>query len=130
MPTPPPSPSTTIGPVSISVGHVGGAVAEWNWTAAGTLEPIKHNDAGFAGGAQVGLQKQWDWIVVGAEVSYTWTDVGSTKPSAFLPGTLAHEPGKRPAAGHGAPRVRLAAHIGLRQGRLCQRRCRIRAPPV
>jgi len=68
-------------------GHVGGAVTEWNWTAAGTLEPIKHNDAGFAGGAQVGLQKQWDWIVVGAEVSYTWTDVGSTKPSAFAPGT-------------------------------------------
>src|SRR6476619_5893586 len=65
--------------------HVSGAVAEWNWTAAATLEPIKHNDAGFAGGAQVGLQKQWDWIVVGAEVSYTWTDVGSTKPSVFAP---------------------------------------------
>ena len=68
-------------------GHVGGAVAEWNWTAAGTGEPTKHNDAGFAGGAQVGLQKQWDWIVVGAEVSYTWADLGSTKPSALLVGT-------------------------------------------
>jgi outer membrane immunogenic protein len=68
-------------------GHVGGAVAEWNWTAAGTGEPTKHNDAGFAGGGQVGLQKQWDWIVVGAEVSYTWAELGSTKPSALLVGT-------------------------------------------
>ena len=67
-------------------GHAGGAVAEWRWTVAATGEPIKHNDAGFAGGAQVGLQKQWDWIVVGAEVSYTWTDLASTKPSVFVPG--------------------------------------------
>ena len=68
-------------------GHVGGAVAEWNWTAASTGEPTKHNNSGFAGGAQVGLQKQWDWIVVGAEVSYTWAELGDAKPSALLVGT-------------------------------------------
>src|SRR5262245_18929016 len=68
-------------------GHAGGAVAEWKWTAALTGEPTKHNDAGSAGGAQVGLQKQWDWIVVGAEVAYTRMDLASTKPSVFVAGT-------------------------------------------
>ena len=68
-------------------GHVGGALAESSWTFTNPTERIKQEDFGFAGGGQVGLQKQWDWIVLGAEASYTWADLGRTKASAAAVGT-------------------------------------------
>jgi outer membrane immunogenic protein len=68
-------------------GHLGGAIANWDWTSAVTGEPTEHTGSGFAGGAQIGLQKQWDWIVVGAEVSYTWADLEGSKSSAAIAGT-------------------------------------------
>ena len=104
-------------------GHVGGAVAEWNWSAASTGEPTKHNDAGFTGGGQVGLQKQWDWIVVGAESPTPGRS--SAAPPPLRCWSAQRWSWQATAPGHGAPRVRLAAHIGVRQGRLRQRRCGI-----
>ena len=68
-------------------GHLGGAIANWDWTSATTAEPTEHTGSGFAGGAHIGLQKQWDWIVVGAEVSYTWADLEGSKRSVVVPGT-------------------------------------------
>ena len=49
--------------------------------------PSARKTQAFAGGAQIGLQKQWDWIVVGAEVSYTWADLKGSKPSELVVGT-------------------------------------------
>ena len=49
--------------------------------------PSAKKTQAFAGGAQIGLQKQWDWIVVGAEVSYTWADLKGSKPSELVVGT-------------------------------------------
>jgi outer membrane immunogenic protein len=68
-------------------GHAGGAISDWNWNAANPFEPVSQKDTGFAGGAQIGVQKQWDWIVVGAEVSYTWADLKGSKPSELVVGT-------------------------------------------
>ena len=46
----------------------------------GTLTLPEQSHA-FAGGAQLGLQKQWGRLVLGAEAAYTWTDLEETSAS-------------------------------------------------
>jgi len=48
--------------------------------------------AGFAGGAFIGLQKQWSWLVVGAELGYLWTDQSGSSISGIEGGILAANP--------------------------------------
>jgi len=64
-------------------GHLGAANTHTKWTYDGTPgsillgglpEAINQSDKGFVGGGFVGLQKQWSWIVVGAEAAYLWID--------------------------------------------------------
>jgi outer membrane immunogenic protein len=64
-------------------GHLGAANTHTKWTYDGTPgsillgglpEAINQSDKGFVGGGFVGLQKQWSWIVVGAEAGYLWID--------------------------------------------------------
>jgi outer membrane immunogenic protein len=69
-------------------GQLGAANARNEWTNDFTLEKVEQSTTGFAGGAHAGLQKQWSWIVVGAELSYLWMDqsgsVGSAVPGVTL----------------------------------------------
>jgi outer membrane immunogenic protein len=64
-------------------GHAGVAftASEWSILGPGLLE---HSASGFAGGAQIGLQKQWANIVAGIEVSYTGLDGDITSHTSFL----------------------------------------------
>ena len=48
-------------------GHLGGAYAQFEWTFTTPTESFEKSRTAFAGGAQVGLQKQWRSIVIGAE---------------------------------------------------------------
>jgi outer membrane immunogenic protein len=68
-------------------GHAGVATAGVDWTFTNPTERFDQRATGFAGGAQIGLQKQWHYIVIGAEVSYTWTDLSETSGSLLAPGT-------------------------------------------
>jgi outer membrane immunogenic protein len=67
-------------------GHVGGATASWDWTFTSPTEAFSQSQTGFAGGAQVGVQKQWGRAVLGVEVSYTWADLGTSSGSTAAPG--------------------------------------------
>ena len=67
-------------------GHAGGATASWDWTFTNPTEALSQSQNGFAGGAQVGVQKQWGHAVLGVEVSYTWSDLGTSSASAAAPG--------------------------------------------
>jgi outer membrane immunogenic protein len=48
-----------------------------------TSERFGIQSAGFAGGGFIGGQKQWSWLVLGAEVGYLWTDQSGTSVSAL-----------------------------------------------
>jgi outer membrane immunogenic protein len=67
-------------------GQLGAANARNEWTNDFTLEKVGQSTTGFAGGAHAGLQKQWSWIVAGAEVSYLWMDQAGSVGSATMPG--------------------------------------------
>jgi outer membrane immunogenic protein len=61
-------------------GHLGAVNAENELAFNDTSVPLsgqsfRGNRVNFVGGGHVGLQKQWSWIVVGAEVS--WTHMGN-----------------------------------------------------
>ena len=68
-------------------GHAGLATAGVDWTFTSPTERFDQRATGFVGGAQIGVQKQWSSIVIGAEVSYTWTDLSETSGSVLAPGT-------------------------------------------
>jgi outer membrane immunogenic protein len=68
-------------------GHAGAATAGLDWVFTNPAERFSQRDTAFAGGAQVGLQKQWGQALFGAEVSYTWSDLGATSGSSVAPGT-------------------------------------------
>jgi outer membrane immunogenic protein len=68
-------------------GHAGAANSRTEWVYTGTLDDIEHSHTGFAGGAHLGLQKQWGSVVLGAEVAYTWIDQQETTGSALVADT-------------------------------------------
>jgi len=67
-------------------GQVGADNARTRWPNDLTLERVEQSTTGFIGGAHAGLQKQWSWIVVGAEVSFLWMDQSGSVASATVPG--------------------------------------------
>ena len=67
-------------------GQLGAANARNEWTNDFTLEKVEQGTTGLAGGAHAGVQKQWSWIVAGAEVSYLWMDRSGSVGSATVPG--------------------------------------------
>jgi len=79
-------------------GHLGAANASNEFTYDGTLSPpppvgtglpegFGHSTTGFVGGGFVGLQKQWSWLVLGAEASYLWMDQSASTVSLNDPNT-------------------------------------------
>jgi outer membrane immunogenic protein len=67
-------------------GQLGAANAKNAWSNDFTQEMVEQSTTGFAGGAHAGLQKQWSWILAGAEVSYLWMDRSGWVGSATVPG--------------------------------------------
>jgi outer membrane immunogenic protein len=75
-------------------GHLGAANTRNEFSYDGTPDPVfllpedfEHGTTGFAGGGFVGLQKQWSWLVLGAEASYLWMDQSSSTTSGNDPTT-------------------------------------------
>ena len=67
-------------------GQVGGGTAAWDWQINNPLERVLHHGESAEVGAQLGVQKQWHSLLIGAEASYTWGDLGASTNSAVLPG--------------------------------------------
>ncbi len=72
-------------------GHIGAANSRTEFTYDGSINPVthlpegfEHSVTGFVGGGFVGLQKQWSWLVLGAEAGYLWMDQSGSTGSAFL----------------------------------------------
>lgn len=68
-------------------GQLGAAHVGNEFVFSPPAERIEQSDAAFAGGAFLGLQKQWSWLVIGAEVSYVWLDSEQSSASVLTPGT-------------------------------------------
>jgi outer membrane immunogenic protein len=66
-------------------GHAGGVYIRPEWSYVNSLNSIDESTSSFAGGAQVGLQKQWGSMVLGAEVSYTWWDGEGITGTSLVP---------------------------------------------
>src|SRR5215813_2677747 len=57
-----------------------------------TSEEFGIQSSGFAGGAYIGYQKQWSWLVLGAEAGYLWTDQSGSSVSGLEASILRSNP--------------------------------------
>jgi len=62
-------------------GHVGGGFGNSSWSDPFTGATNSFNGDGFLGGAQIGANAQFNWLVVGVEGDFSWT--GDLKPSGL-----------------------------------------------
>jgi outer membrane immunogenic protein len=71
-------------------GALGAATSRMEWSALGITDLDRVSGTGFVGGGFVGLQKQWSWLVLGAEVEYLWAgQSGSSNSGTFTNTTFA-----------------------------------------
>ena len=56
-------------------GHVGGGFENSTWTDPFTLASASFSNSGFLGGAQVGANTQFNWLVLGLEGDFSWTSL-------------------------------------------------------
>ncbi len=56
-------------------GHIGGGFENSTWTNPVTGASASFSDSGFLGGAQVGVNTQFNWLVVGLEGDFSWTSL-------------------------------------------------------
>lgn len=68
-------------------GHLGAGYSQVDWIHTG--EPFDQTHTGFVGGGFAGLQKQWSWLVFGAEVGYLWMDQKESTGAFFSADTTA-----------------------------------------
>jgi outer membrane immunogenic protein len=54
-------------------GHVGGGFADSTWSDIATGGNDTFSKGGFLGGAQAGVNAQFNWLVVGLEGDFSWT---------------------------------------------------------
>jgi outer membrane immunogenic protein len=54
-------------------GHIGGGFENSSWSDPFTGANDTFNDSGFLGGAQIGANAQFNWLVVGLEGDFSWT---------------------------------------------------------
>jgi outer membrane immunogenic protein len=65
-------------------GHLGVATSLMKWNLLpGVPDEHEGNDTGFVGGGFAGVQKQWSWLVFGAEVAYLWTGQSDVSTTVF-----------------------------------------------
>jgi outer membrane immunogenic protein len=65
-------------------GHIGGGFANSSWGDPFNGATNTFSDGGFLGGAQIGANAQFNWLVVGLEGDFSWTGLlkGSGTDSA------------------------------------------------
>ena len=65
-------------------GHIGGGFENSNWSDPITGASDTFSNGGFLGGAQVGANAQFNWLVVGLEGDFSWTSLikGTSTDSA------------------------------------------------
>lgn len=68
-------------------GSLGAEATRMEWSAPGVDRADRFYNSGLAGGAFLGLQKQWSWIVLGAEVEYLWAGQSATSTPGTFPNT-------------------------------------------
>lgn len=68
-------------------GHGSVAVTQADWDRVAPVEGFSFSDTTWGGGVQLGFQRQWERMVLGAEVSYTWLGADDSIPSVAVPGT-------------------------------------------
>ncbi|MGB6567251.1 MAG: outer membrane beta-barrel protein, partial [Xanthobacteraceae bacterium] len=56
-------------------GHIGGGFENSTWTDPLSGASASFSDSGFLGGAQVGVNTQFNWFVVGVEGDFSWTSM-------------------------------------------------------
>lgn len=54
-------------------GHIGGGFENSSWTDPFTGTNDTFNNSGFLGGAQIGVNTQFNWLVLGLEGDFSWT---------------------------------------------------------
>ncbi|MFZ3307801.1 MAG: outer membrane protein [Xanthobacteraceae bacterium] len=54
-------------------GHIGGGFENSSWTDPFGGANNTFNNSGFLGGAQIGVNTQFNWLVVGLEGDFSWT---------------------------------------------------------
>ena len=71
-------------------GHIGAGNSRREFTYDGTTadifapflpEEFDHSNTSFVGGGFVGLQKQWNWFLLGVEAGYLWMDHSASTAS-------------------------------------------------
>jgi outer membrane immunogenic protein len=67
-------------------GHAGAAYSQIEWTITPSVRKDQ-SDTLLAGGVHAGLQYQWNRLVAGVEVSFTWADTEFSSGSTLAPGT-------------------------------------------
>jgi len=68
-------------------GALGATTSRMEWSALGITNLDRVNGTGFTGGGFVGAQKQWSWLVLGAEVEYLWAGQSGSASSATFANT-------------------------------------------
>jgi outer membrane immunogenic protein len=56
-------------------GHIGGGFADSSWSDPFTAGANDFNRGGFLGGGQIGVNKQFSWLVLGLEGDFSWTGI-------------------------------------------------------
>lgn len=56
-------------------GHIGGGFENSKWTEPFTGATDTFNHGGFLGGAQIGANAQFNWLVIGLEGDFSWTSM-------------------------------------------------------
>jgi outer membrane immunogenic protein len=56
-------------------GHIGGGLEDSSWSDPLTGTSDTFNKGGFLGGAQIGANAQFNWLVVGLEGDFSWTSL-------------------------------------------------------
>jgi outer membrane immunogenic protein len=65
-------------------GNVGGGFADSSWTDPFTGANNTFNKDGFIGGGQIGVNAQFNWLVVGLEGDFDWTGLKATGTDSAL----------------------------------------------
>ena len=64
-------------------GHIGGGFADSSWSDPFTGANDTFNKGGFLGGAQVGYNAQYNWLVLGLEGDFSWTGLKGSGTDSF-----------------------------------------------
>ncbi len=73
-------------------GHIGGGFENSKWTDPFTGADDTFNHSGFLGGAQVGVNTQFNWLVLGLEGDFSWTSLAKGTGTDSIGDTITTSP--------------------------------------